>query len=96
MLLRSAPPDMPKMPRGWGWQIKLGCLLALVGLYGGFMWHVTHQKIRPVMERVDIPVAVVALPKPPAPPAPPIAMLPAPALEAAPPPPLPGVKGHRP
>ncbi|OUJ13593.1 hypothetical protein [Acetobacter okinawensis] len=97
MLLRSAPPkDMPKMPNGWGWQIKLGCLLALAGVYGGFMWHVTHQKIRPVMERVDIPVTVVAPPKPPAPPAPPIAMEPAPPLVAPAPPALRGNTGHRP
>ncbi|MGG6428901.1 hypothetical protein [Acetobacter ghanensis] len=97
MLLRSAPPDnMPKMPTGWGWQIKLGCLVVLVGLYGGFMWHVTHQKIRPIMERIDIPLTVVAAPKPPAPPAPPIAMLPPPAVDAVPPPVLPGHGWHKP
>lgn len=97
MLLRSAPPDhMPKMPRGWGWQIKLGCLVALVGLYGGFMWHVTHQKIRPIMERVDIPVMVVAPVQPPAPPTPPIAMVSPPQVEPAAPPVLPGYGRHRP
>ena len=97
MLLRSAPPEhMPKMPRGWGWQIKLGCLAALVALYGGFMWHVAHQKIRPIMERVDIPVAVVAAPIPLAPPSPPIAMQPAPPLAVTAPPVLPGSVEHRP
>lgn len=97
MLLRSAPPEhMPKMPRGWGWQIKLGCLAALVALYGGFMWHVTHQKIRPVMERVDIPVTVVAPPRLAAPPAPPITMLPPPPLAVAAPPVLPGAAAQQP
>ncbi|MFT9067368.1 MAG: hypothetical protein ABF420_04895 [Acetobacter syzygii] len=97
MLLRSVPPKhMPKMPRGWGWQIKLGCLVVLGGLYGGFMWHITHQKVRPVMERIDIPVMVLAPPKPPAPPTPPIAMQPPPPVTVADPPSLPGYSRHRP
>ncbi|MDE7546458.1 hypothetical protein PY793_00475 [Acetobacter fabarum] len=97
MLLRSVPPEhMPKMPRGWGWQIKLGCLAALMALYGGFMWHVTHQKIRPVMERVDIPVTIVAPPSQPAPPAPSITMLPPPPLVAPSPPALPEAVSRHP
>ncbi|MBO1323696.1 hypothetical protein K2X14_00820 [Acetobacter sp. TBRC 12305] len=74
MLLRSAPPkNMPKMPGGWSlWRIKIGCVLVLAAVYGGFVWYTAHQKIPPQL--IHIPVMVIRPAPPKAPPAPPIQM----------------------
>ncbi|OUI81898.1 hypothetical protein [Acetobacter orientalis] len=86
MLLRSSPPaNMPKMRRKW--RAKLAILCVLVGVYGAFMWHVTHTKPRVLMQRVLIPVDVVSdtIKVGKAPPAPPVPLIDAPHIEVPPP-----------
>lgn len=86
MLLLSSPPaNMPKMRRKW--RAKLAILCVLVGVYGAFMWHVTHTKPRVLMQRVLIPMDVVT-PKivvGKAPPAPPVPLITAPKIDVPPP-----------
>ena len=86
MLLRSSPPaNMPKMRRKW--RAKLVILCVLVGVYGAFMWHVTHTKPRVLMQRVLIPMDVVTptITVEKAPPAPPVPLMAAPKIDVPPP-----------
>lgn len=65
--------NMPRMPGGWqSWRIKLGCVVVLALLYGGFVWHMTQQHITPRPVSMDIPVSLVRVPPAPPPPVPPI------------------------